>query len=90
MKKIAFIIGVFIATAVATVSISSCASQKAIVAQKTGAQLWGENCTRCHNTPTPAAYNDVDWNTIGLHMKIRANLTETEADKIVKFLQSAN
>ena len=57
---------------------------------KSGAQLWGENCVRCHSIPSPSAYNDTDWDTIGLHMKIRANLTSIESDKIFDFLKSAN
>ncbi len=57
---------------------------------KSGAQLWGENCTRCHSTPSPAAYNDTDWETIGMHMRIRANLTKLESEKIFEFLKSAN
>ena len=74
------IVGIFLA--------GSCVSTK--VSMRTGAQLWGENCIRCHNTPSPAAYNNTDWETIGLHMRVRANLTSEEAKKIVEFLQSAN
>ena len=89
MKKLSIIIG--LVAIIATVGlINGCATQRAAVAQKTGAQLWGENCIRCHSTPSPAAYNDVDWSTIGMHMRIRALLTKEETDKIVEFLQSAN
>ncbi len=70
--------------------ITGCASEKKLVSQKSGAQLWGENCVRCHSIPSPADYNDVDWDTIGKHMRIRANLTEDEATKIFDFLKSAN
>ena len=66
----------------------SCVSAK--VAMRSGAQLWGENCVRCHSTPSPAAYNNTDWETIGLHMRVRANLTAVETNKIVEFLKSAN
>ncbi len=61
-----------------------------VVYNKSGAQLWGENCLRCHSMPSPSAYNDEDWDTIGLHMKIRANLTSIESKKIFEFLKSAN
>jgi cytochrome c5 len=57
---------------------------------KSGAQLWGETCNRCHLAPSPADYNDTDWETIGLHMRVRANLTEKEITKIETFLKSAN
>lgn len=89
MKKIIILTGIFV-TLVTSVLINSCATQREAVSQKIGAQLWGENCIRCHNTPSPADYNDVDWETIGLHMKVRANLTQEETKKIIEFLQSAN
>jgi len=89
MKKITFIIGIIATFAIGGL-INSCSAQREAVANKIGAQLCGENCIRCHNTPSPADYNDVDWDTIGLHMQIRANLTEEEITKIVAFLQSAN
>ncbi len=89
MKKITIIIGIIATFAIGGL-INSCATQREAVSNKTGAQLWGENCIRCHNTPSPADYNDVDWDTIGLHMRIRANLTQEEITKIVAFLKSAN
>ncbi|MEZ2414981.1 hypothetical protein ACA086_08440 [Muriicola sp. E247] len=58
--------------------------------EKSGAQLWGETCNRCHIAPSPADYNDTDWETISLHMRVRANLTEHESKKIEEFLKSAN
>ncbi len=58
--------------------------------EKSGAQYWGETCNRCHLAPSPADYNDTDWETISLHMRVRANLTEKEIKKIETFLKSAN
>jgi cytochrome c5 len=58
--------------------------------EKSGAQYWGETCNRCHLAPSPADYNDTDWETISLHMRVRANLTENEITKIEEFLKSAN
>lgn len=63
---------------------------KGKITEKSGAQLWGETCNRCHLAPSPADYNDNDWTTISLHMKVRANLTENEMAKIEDFLKSAN
>jgi len=76
------------ATLLSTVSCS--AERATAVGQKSGAQLWGENCVRCHSIPSPSSYNDTDWDTIGLHMKVRANMTESEMDKVLEFLKSAN
>lgn len=58
--------------------------------EKSGAEMWGETCNRCHLAPSPADYNDTDWSTISLHMRVRANLTEKEITKIEAFLKSAN
>ncbi|MDE3741084.1 hypothetical protein [Maribacter polysaccharolyticus] len=58
--------------------------------EKSGAQMWGETCNRCHLAPSPADYNDTDWETISLHMRVRANITENQITKIEEFLKSAN
>ncbi|MEO8415944.1 MAG: cytochrome c [Ginsengibacter sp.] len=66
--------------------LDSCtASQK--ISMKSGAQLWSENCQRCHNTPSPSTFSHEQWETIGMHMQSRALLTETEKNKIVEFLK---
>ncbi|GGA94526.1 c-type cytochrome [Puia dinghuensis] len=74
------------ATAISVaVMLNGCAeSQK--VAAKSGAQLWAENCQRCHNTPSPSTFSHEQWVTIGMHMQTRAQLTEQEKEKIVAFL----
>ena len=66
---------------------NSCAvSQK--VNDKTGTQLWGENCGRCHNAPGPGEFSAVNWDIIGKHMRVRANITESEEKKIIEYLKS--
>jgi cytochrome c2 len=66
--------------------MNSCTvSQK--IAAKSGAQLWAENCQRCHNTPSPSTFSPEKWETVGMHMQSRALLTEKEKDKIVDFLK---
>jgi mono/diheme cytochrome c family protein len=55
-----------------------------------GAQLWTQNCARCHNLRTPTSYSDSSWEVAMLHMRIRANLTREEHEKILAFLKSAN
>ena len=67
--------------------ISSCAvSQK--INEKTGTQLWGENCGRCHNPPGPGEFNSSNWDIIGRHMRVRTNITETEEKKIIEYLKT--
>ena len=68
------------------VLMNSCTSSVKIKA-KSGAQLWGENCQRCHNTPPPSTFSPEKWETIGMHMQSRALITEKEKEKIVDFLK---
>lgn len=89
MKKIPIIIALFTFAAVMVV-ISSCSSTNSLVEAKSGAQLWGENCIRCHNAPSPETFSDTEWDVAIMHMRIRANLTENEAVKIAAFLKIAN
>jgi hypothetical protein len=88
MKKITAIIVICFGITAAFFTNGCVESKK--VAAKTGVQLWAENCQRCHNTPSPTAFSDQQWKTIGMHMQTRAMLTNMERDKIVDFLQSAN
>ncbi len=68
------------------VILNSCtASQK--VQSKSGAQLWAENCQRCHNIPSPSTFSPEKWETIGMHMQSRGLITNKERDKIVAFLK---
>jgi hypothetical protein len=69
-----------------TIIVESCAISEKITA-KSGAQLWAENCQRCHNTPPPNTFSQEQWETIGMHMQTRALLTDKERDKIVAFLK---
>lgn len=60
------------------------------VSERSGAQLWGENCLRCHNAPAPNTFSDVEWDVAVMHMRVRAYLTHEEATKIADFLKTAN
>lgn len=83
-------IGVFATLLLATLFILESCSPNKMIREKPGALLWGENCIRCHNAPSPSAFNDEQWETITLHMRVRASLTATETEKIVAFLKMAN
>ncbi|HTL80680.1 MAG TPA: cytochrome c [Bacteroidia bacterium] len=61
-----------------------------VIADKPGPQLWGENCSRCHNAPGPGEFNNAHWDVIGMHMKVRAGLTDAEVKKIIDYLKLAN
>ncbi len=58
--------------------------------QKTGVQLWADNCSRCHNMRPPDSYSDAQWDVAILHMRIRANLSGADARAIAEYLKAAN
>ena len=60
------------------------------IAMKSGAQLWAENCNRCHNAPDPHTFSDDQWDAATEHMKQKALLTDQEITKIRQFLKQAN
>jgi len=68
-------------------SLYSCAVSQQVT-DKTGTQLWGENCGRCHNAPGPGELSAVNWDIVGKHMKVRANITDVEEKKIIEYLKS--
>ena len=55
-----------------------------------GAQLWADNCSRCHNMRPPQSYSDSQWQAVVMHMRLRANLTGTEQREITQFLQASH
>ena len=71
-------------------SVEPKGSVSAAGAEKGGAQLWAENCSRCHNVRPPQSFSDAQWQTITHHMRLRANLTGEEARTVAEFLQSSD
>ena len=57
---------------------------------KSGAELWAENCVRCHNIRSPSSYSPSQWEVVMMHMRVRANLTPEEHQKILAFLKSGS
>ncbi len=55
---------------------------------KSGAELWADNCVRCHNIRSPSNYSPAQWEVIMMHMRLRANLTPEEHKKILEFLKA--
>lgn len=85
-KRVTILSLLILMTVSMIVILDSCtASQK--ISMKSGAQLWTENCQRCHNTPSPSTFSPEQWETVGMHMQSRALLTEVEKNKIVEFLK---
>lgn len=55
-----------------------------------GAELWAQNCGRCHNFRGPQEYKGVQWDIIVAHMRQIAGLPGAQAKAISKFLQEAS
>lgn len=87
MKQKIIIATIFLLAAIVVV-IQSCVSAK--VTDKSGSQLWSENCQRCHNTPPSSAFTNTQWEVINTHMKQRAMLTDDEYKKILDFMQQGD
>lgn len=52
----------------------------------TGAELYAINCNRCHPERVPVERNAIEWKTILLHMRVRANLPAAQANAILAYL----
>jgi Dihaem cytochrome c len=53
-----------------------------------GAELWTLNCSRCHMSRSPGEFTAAQWQTILMHMRIRANLPAAQAKELQKFFQA--
>ncbi len=87
---------VIIISCVAMTWLISCAADRqsgevaAGATGKGGAELWAENCIRCHNIRSPSSYSPAQWEVVMMHMRVRANLTPDEQKKILEFLKSGS
>src|SRR5438128_2742933 len=70
------------------ISCSTTSESVAAASGKSGAQLWADNCVRCHNIRSPGSYSPAQWEVATMHMRVRANLTPEEHKKILEFLKS--
>jgi cytochrome c5 len=59
-------------------------------ANESGAQIWAENCMRCHELRSPSQYTPAQWGVIIQYMRLKAGLTGEQAKKVLAFLQSAS
>jgi hypothetical protein len=54
------------------------------------AKLWAQSCSRCHNLRPAKQFSDAQWDTIVHHMRIRGNITGSDARLIAEFLKGGN
>ena len=57
---------------------------------KGGAELWAQNCRRCHNARPAGALSADQWEAAVNHMRVRGGLTADESRTIIAFLKNAN
>lgn len=88
MKKYIVISFALAITLLTTLLFTSGCKVSEKINSKTGTQLWGENCSRCHNAPGPGEFSAANWEIIGMHMRVRAHITETEEKKIIGYLKA--
>ena len=55
--------------------------------QRSGPDIWGANCGRCHLIQPINRYDAKAWEDIGLHMAITARLTSAETTEVIDFLK---
>ena len=60
--------------------------QKALVRQ--GAREWSAYCGSCHNARPQSECSPGEWDTIMLHMRVRANLPARDAEALLAYLKS--
>ncbi len=53
----------------------------------TGAELYAVNCNRCHPERYPTEFTSGQWQTLMLHMRVRANLPAKQAKEILKYMK---
>jgi len=61
-------------------------ARKALVRQ--GARSWSAYCGSCHNARPPGERSPEEWDTLLLHMRVRANLPDRDARALLEYLKS--
>ena len=61
--------------------------QSAATKKISGVELYAIHCNRCHPERYPVEFNEQQWKTLMLHMRVRANIPAAQAREIMKYLQ---
>lgn len=78
-----------IGAAMAGILLTACATNKTDASAKkklSGGDLYSIHCSRCHAERYATEYNAMQWKTLVMHMRVRANVPEAQAKEIVKYL----
>ena len=55
-----------------------------------GANVWRDNCGRCHNIRDARELRDDQWYSTAFHMRLRGGLTGQETRDVIAFLTASN
>ena len=55
-----------------------------------GAKVFAANCAKCHPERQATERSDAKWEIIVTHMRIRSQLTASEAEAVLDYLQANN
>jgi len=53
-----------------------------------GAKIWPYYCGHCHNARPGGEFNRLEWDTLMLHMRVRANLPAKDAEALRVYLRA--
>jgi hypothetical protein len=70
-------------------SVRLASAEPATPTSKGRAQLWNENCPRCHNARPATYYTLQQWEVAMHHMRVRCPLTAEEHKKIMEFFAAS-
>jgi hypothetical protein len=70
-------------------SSSDSASTRPAVARRGRAQMWAQNCNRCHNARPASWYSQREWEVAMHHMQVRGYLTGEETRGIMEFFRAS-
>jgi mono/diheme cytochrome c family protein len=68
-------------------AITSAFAPTALVAQRSGVEIWSQSCGSCHAIQPANRYTGDQWETIMENMKLVARLTDADAEAILEFLK---
>ena len=54
----------------------------------TGMDAWGHYCSNCHNAPPASERAPHEWDTVLMHMRVRANLPAHTASAILEYMKA--
>ena len=83
---IALALGSVIVAGAVTIVAAKDAGATPMKNKLTGEQLFAMNCNRCHTERYPTEFSKVQWKTLLMHMRVRANLPPAQAQAIYKYM----